>query len=148
MKTSNTNQLFSWLKELKTKHKVSYNKMAAAIGYSGPGISKAIDKESLSFNQVKSIAEETGFKEDFVKLFETNANEGKVSESGVNYGKSDSIEDRIANRVIDKIKPMFEKMCGEHLEILKLLAEQALELDEIKDLIEQTNKNVVTNKNS
>ena len=58
--------------------------MAAAIGYSGPGISKAIDKESLSFNQVKSIAEETGFKEDFVKLFETNANEGKVSESGVN----------------------------------------------------------------
>jgi transcriptional regulator with XRE-family HTH domain len=147
METKNTGKLFLWLKDLKVKHKVSYNAMASAIGYTGPGISKAIKKESLSFNQVKKIAQETGFSEDFSNLFETESNESKVSETTMSYGESDTIEDRIANRVVNKIKPMLEKLCGENLEIIKLLAEQALELDEIKDLVEQTKDKVVT-KNS
>lgn len=97
--------LHSLLDAQRSLHRISYRKMGDVIGYSDVGFKKALDNRNLSLVQIEEIVVAFKLKGKFSELLRT---ENKVSEPSAVYGKS--IEDMIAVRVVEKIKPYLEKI--------------------------------------
>lgn len=135
-------QVFEWLRRLKLIHRISYDAIGQAIGYSGVGTSKAIKNETLSFDQIKEIAEKTGYKEDFDKHFQTGTNK-VISSEELRF------EDLIAKRVIEDIKPYLVEFQEAHVnrshemkDIIDLLGKTAVQLSRLTTRNEQLKKEI------
>jgi hypothetical protein len=110
----NIEGIYNWLQELKEVHRVSYSRMGEMLGYSGPGVKKAIQNKTLSISQIKKIALESGQLENFNKLIETKE-EVLNSEDPVQH----SIEDIIAQKVFEKLIPLLTGSQENHRRVME-----------------------------
>jgi hypothetical protein len=110
----NIEGLYNWLLELKEVHRISYARMGEMLGYSGPGVKKAIYNRTLSISQMQKIAEESGHLENFKKLIETKP-ESLNSEDPVQH----SIEDIIAQKVFEKLIPLLTGSQENHRRVME-----------------------------
>ena len=56
------------LEEQRRLERISYDKMASVIGYSGNGLKKALNNSTLSIPQINSIITEFGLESSFIEL--------------------------------------------------------------------------------
>lgn len=93
-----TERIHKFIEENRLLQRISYNKMADAIGYSPNGVKKALSNATLSLDQLKYILIEfdlrTKFEREFdeIMLFDNedaSNTENRVREISASYGKID-----------------------------------------------------------
>lgn len=70
-----------------------------------------------------------------------------INEEEAAYKKTNlTIEDIITRKLIKEIYPLLKKLSKENETIIKMLAENTLDIDELKDLAEKTNNAIYSKK--
>lgn len=64
----------AWLREVKASKNLNYSDISAIIGYSGAGLSKALNKDTLSFEQIKVIASDLSLESELSQYLSNKLN--------------------------------------------------------------------------
>lgn len=103
--------IYNWLKTKKAENKISYGSIGKIINYTDVGVSKAISNETLSFEQLKHIAGELGFENEFNSKFKSN---NQLTDTGYNH--LDQLALEVTRNETELLKiPMFANIIEKHV---------------------------------
>lgn len=116
----------AWIKRIKASKKLSYTVLGNYIGYTEAGISKALKKTTLSYEQIEIIAKKLNLQKEFISNF---SNKNKLTALIKEYEANNQLGVYLNKVHEQKLKsdPTYEMF------IEKLVAEKAME--KLKELL-------------
>ncbi len=114
--------MIGWLIDKQSQYRWTYVEMANISGYSVSGIKKALKDGTVKYQAIKDIVNAKNLDEEFYDF---------IAQNGTSLKKPKSIEDVIAQKVIEKLKPFTNMVELQDAALTKLL----VKLEEMEEKI-------------